>query len=341
MSEDVITASHGAGAEQTRDLIDRLVGERFDDAPYGPEAVIGLSARDDGAVLADDEGEVVVTTDSHVVDPPVFPGGDLGRLSVAGTVNDLAVMGATRPLGLTVGLIVEAGTPVSEVEAVVESMAETCEEADCPVVAGDTKVMGSGEVDGVVINTTGVGRVRPGEYVSRAPEPGDAVIVSGTVGDHGIALLAEREGFDFESPLESDVAPVNALARAALEAGTVTSMTDPTRGGFATALHELAGDDLGMTIREQDVPIDSTVAGAGEVLGIDPMQVACEGRIVLTVDSEDAEDVLAAMREFDLGADAAVVGEVTDEHTGRIVLDTGLGNRYLQEPSGRTLPRIC
>lgn len=341
MSEDVITPSHGAGAGQTRDLIDRLVGDRFDDAPYGPEAVIGLAARDDGAVLPDAPGEVVVTTDSHVVDPPVFPGGDLGRLAVAGTVNDLAVMGATEPLGLTIGLVVEAGTPVEELEDVVESMRATCEEADCPVIAGDTKVMGSGEVDGIVINTTGVGRVEPGEFVSRAPRPGDAVIVSGTVGDHGIALLAAREGFDFESPLESDVAPVNHLARAALAAGTVTAMTDPTRGGFATALHELVGEGLGMTIREQDVPVDSTVAGAGEVLGIDPMQVACEGRLVLTVAPEDAEAVVAAMREVPIGTDAAIVGEVTDEHTGRIVLDTGLGNRYLQEPSGRTLPRIC
>jgi hydrogenase expression/formation protein HypE len=340
VSEEVVTPAHGAGAKQTRDLVDRLVADRFDDADLGPEAVIGLAARDDGAVLSAGEGEVVVTTDSHVVDPPVFPGGDLGTLAVAGTVNDLAVMGATEPLGLTVGLVVEAGTPVDELDGVVASMAETCRAADCPVVAGDTKVMGSGEVDGVVVNTTGVGRVSDGP-ITRSPRPGDAVVVSGTVGDHGIALLAEREGFDFESPLESDVAPVNELVRLALDAGEVTGMTDPTRGGFATALHELIGEEVGMTIREREVPVDGTVDSAGELLGIDPMQVACEGRVVATVASEDAEAVRAAMAESPLGRDAAIVGKVTDTSPGRIVLDTGLGQRYLQEPSGRTLPRIC
>ena len=339
MSEDVVTPAHGAGAGRTRELVDRLVAD-FESPAYGPDAVLGLAARDDGAVLPDGDGEVVVTTDSHVVDPPTFPGGDLGTLAVAGTVNDLAAMGATEPLGLTVGLIAEAGTPVDTLEGIVDSMRETCERAGCPVVAGDTKVMGSGEVDGVVLNTTGVGRVPPGEYVPGDPQPGDAVVVSGTVGDHGIALLAEREGFDFESPLESDVAPVNDLAAAALAAGEVTAMTDPTRGGFATALHELLGG-CGAVIDAGAVPVADTVASAGELLGIDPMQVACEGRLVATVAPDDAEAVADAFRRFDRGADAAVVGEVTTDHAGRVVLDTGFGRRYLQEPSGRTLPRIC
>nr|WP_231754576.1 hydrogenase expression/formation protein HypE [Halapricum sp. CBA1109] len=271
------------------------------------QSVLGLAARDDGAVLPGGDGEVVVTTDSHVVDPPTFPGGDLGTLAVAGTVNDLAVMGATDPLGLTVGLVVEAGTEIATLEGIVDSMRAACERASCPVVAGDTKVMGSGEVDGVVVNTTGVGRVSPGAYVPGTPRPGDAVVVSGTVGDHGIALLSEREGFDFETPLESDVAPVNDLAAAALSAGDVTAMTDPTRGGFATALHELL-DGVVMVIDEGAVPVDGTVASAGELLGIDPMTVACEGRFVATVAPEDAEAVVAALREFDRGADAAVVG---------------------------------
>jgi hydrogenase expression/formation protein HypE len=338
LSEPVVTLAHGAGAGETRELVDRLVSGRFD---VQAEAAVGLAARDDGAVLSDGDGDVVVTTDSHVVDPPEFPGGDLGTLAVAGTVNDLAVMGATDPLGLTVGLVVEAGTPVSHLEATVDSMAETCRRADCPVVGGDTKVMDSGEIDGVVINTTGVGRVPPGEALAGAPEPGDDVIVSGTVGDHGVTLLAERESFEFESTLESDVAPVNELVEGALEAGEVTAMTDPTRGGLATALHELVGDELGMTIRERDVPVDDAVAGAGELLGIDPMQIACEGSIVATVAPRSAEAVRDAIQDHPLGTEAAIVGEVTASHPGRVVLDTGLGERYLQEPSGRTLPRIC
>lgn len=339
MSDEVVTLAHGAGASETRELVDRLVDGRFEG--IGPEAAVGLAARDDGAVLADGDGDVVVTTDSHVVDPPEFPGGDLGTLAVAGTVNDLAVMGATDPLGLTVGLVVEAGTPVDTLDWLADSMAETCRAADCPVVAGDTKVMDSGEVDGVVVNTTGVGRVPSGVAVAGTPEPGDTVVVSGTVGDHGIALLAAREGFEFESRLESDVAPVDDLVAAALEAGEVTAMTDPTRGGLATALHELAGDAVGMIVHERDVPVDDTVAGAGELLGIDPMQVACEGRVVATVAPEDARAVRDAMGDLPLGTDTAIVGEVTADHAGRVVLDTGLGQRYLQEPTGRTLPRIC
>lgn len=339
MSDEVVTLAHGAGASETRQLVDRLVGSRFEG--IGPDAAVGLAARDDGAVFAGGDGDIVVTTDSHVVDPPEFPGGDLGTLAVAGTVNDLAVMGATDPLGLTVGLVVEAGTPVDTLDWLVDSMAETCRDADCPVVAGDTKVMDSGEVDGVVINTTGVGCVPPGGAIAGVPEPGDAVVVSGTVGDHGIALLAAREGFEFESRLESDVAPVDDLVAAALGAGEVTAMTDPTRGGLATALHELAGDAVGMIVHERDVPVEDTVAGAGELLGIDPMQVACEGRVVATVPPEDARAVRDAMRDLPLGTDTTIVGEVTADHAGRVVLDTGLGQRYLQEPTGRTLPRIC
>ena len=344
---DVVTLAHGAGAGNMRSLIDRLAISRFagDDEPTGEQGAIGLAALDDGAahLLPCENRSLVVTTDSHVVTPPVFPGGDIGRLAVAGTVNDLAVMGVTDPVTLTCSLVVEAGTPIADLEGVMASVQETCEEAGVAVTTGDTKVMGSGELDGPVLNTTGVGIAPREEVISDAGlEPGDAIIVSGTVGDHGIALLSEREGFGFGGDLESDVAPVNDLVEAAVDAGRVTAMKDPTRGGLATALNEMAGKaSVGLELEEPSIPIDDAVASAGEVLGIDPLDVANEGKVVFGVDAADAEAVLDALRDHPKGRDAAVVGHATDEHAGRVVLDTGFGRRYLSEPEGEALPRIC
>jgi len=337
---EVITTAHGAGGERMRKLVDRLVGGRFDVAIEGG---VGLDAFDDGAVIPIGDDSLVFTTDSHVVSPLEFPGGDIGRLAVSGTVNDLAVMGGTRPLGLTCSLVVEEGTSVDLVERVVESMRVACAEAGCSVVTGDTKVMGSGEIDTLVVNTTGVALVPTGQFVPDAGlSPGDAIVVSGTVGDHGISLLAAREGFDFEGELESDVAPLNGLVAAALEAGGVTAMKDPTRSGLAGALNEMATKSgVGIEIREADVPIASAVASAGSVLGIDPMMVANEGVVVFGCDPADADAILAAVRDHPLGADAAIVGQATADNEGSVVLDTGIGRRYLREPEGDQLPRIC
>lgn len=337
-SDEVITTAHGSGGGQMRELLDDLVLSRFEDG-----ATVGLAALDDGAVLPAGDQSIVVTTDSHVVHPPVFPGGDIGRLAVAGTVNDLAVMGATEPLALTSALVVEEGTEMAFLDSMMASIHETCEEAGCSVVAGDTKVMGSGDVDGLVVNTTGVGLVPEDGHVTDAGlSPGDAIVVSGTLGDHGISLLSEREGFDFEGDLQSDVAPVNDLVRAALDAGEVTAMKDPTRGGFATAIHEMIDKaDVGAAIDERSVPVRDSVAAAGEVLGIEPVDVANEGKVVFGVAPDDAADVLAALQEHPLGSEAAIVGEATEDHPGRVVLDTGLGRRYLSEPEGEQLPRIC
>ncbi|SFC49286.1 hydrogenase expression/formation protein HypE [Halobiforma haloterrestris] len=340
VDDETITLAHGAGTGRTTELIEETVLPHL--ASNGQESV-GLEALDDGAVHDVGDRAIVTTTDSHVVSPRSFPGGDLGRLAVAGTVNDLAVMGATDPLSLTCSLVVEEGTPLSEVESVLESMAATCEEAECAITTGDTKVMGSGEIDGIVVNTTGVAIIPDGEHVPDAGlSTGDKLILSGPVGDHGIALLAEREGFDLEGDLESDVAPINGLVAAALEAGTVTAMKDPTRGGFATAVNEMVRKaDVGATVDETAIPVGDTVASSGELLGIDPLDVANEGKVLLGVDPEDAEAVLEAIRSHPLGEDAAVVGEVTDDHAGRVVLDTGFGRRYLSEPEGVQLPRIC
>ncbi|GAB7089884.1 hydrogenase expression/formation protein HypE [Halorubrum luteum] len=347
---EVVTLAHGAGGEAMRELVDKLAVSRFGDATSdateaAKPGAVGLPDLDDGSAhpLAMGDASIVLTTDSHVVSPPVFPGGDIGRLSVAGTVNDLAVMGATEPLALTCSLVVEAGTPTAELEEILESMREACEDAGVAITTGDTKVMGNGELDGPVINTTGIGAIDPEAVVTDAGlSPGDAIVVSGTVGDHGIALLSEREGFDFGGELESDVAPVNDLVAAAVDAGRVTAMKDPTRGGLATTLNEMAEKAAaGIEIEERAIPVDDAIASAGEVLGIDPLSVANEGKVVLGVDPADDEAVLEAIRSHPLGSDAAIVGRATEENTGRVVLDTGFGRRYLSEPAGEALPRIC
>ncbi|UWG51689.1 Hydrogenase maturation factor [Halalkaliarchaeum sp. AArc-CO] len=347
-SGEVVTLAHGAGGEAMRSLVDELVVPRFTDgdrtAGVG-EGGVGLAALDDGAVhpIGDGSQAIVVTTDSHVVTPRFFQGGDIGRLAVAGTVNDLAVMGATEPLTLTCSFVLEEGTPIADVERVVESMRKTAREAGATISTGDTKVMGNGEIDGIVINTAGIAHVDAGDAVTDAGlRPGDAVIVSGTMGDHGIALLAEREGFDFTGDLKSDVAPVNDLVRAAMAAGEVTAMKDPTRGGLANALNEMADKaDVGIDVVERDIPVSGAIASAGEVLGIDPFAVANEGKVVFGVDPGDADAVLEAIKDRPGGQEAAIVGHATEEHPGRVVVDTGFGRRYMSEPEGETLPRIC
>jgi len=343
--ESVVTLAHGAGGGAMRSLLDDLVVPQFagDGESTVTEPAVGLPELDDGAVHPVGDGAIVVTTDSHVVSPRFFPGGDIGKLAVAGTVNDLAVMGATQPTALTCSLVLEEGTPTADVKRVIESMAATASEAGVQISTGDTKVMENGEVDGIVVNTTGVAYVEGGAFVTDAGlEPGDRIIVSGTMGDHGISLLSAREGFDFTGDLESDVAPVNAIVAAALEAGEVTAMKDPTRGGLANALNEMAGKaDVGIELEDGAVPVNGAIASAGEVLGIDPLTVANEGKVVMAVAEADAEVVLSAIRGVTGGEEAAIVGQVTEDHAGRVVVDTGFGRRYLSEPEGEALPRIC
>jgi hydrogenase expression/formation protein HypE len=337
----VVTLAHGAGGSAMRSLLDDLVVSRFEESDRDP--MVGLPDLDDGSVHPVGDGAIVLTTDSHVVEPRFFPGGDVGRLAVAGTVNDLAVMGATDPVALTCSLVLEEGIPTAEVERVVDSMAATAAEAGVSISTGDTKVMGNGDVDGIVVNTAGVAHVDREAVVTDAGlEPGDAVVVSGTVGDHGIALLSEREGFDFSGDLESDVAPVNGIVAAAREAGTVTAMKDPTRGGLANALNEMADKAaVGIDLEDDAVPVSDAIAAAGEVLGIDPLSVANEGVVVFGVRDGEVDAVLEAIRDCEGGESAAVVGRVTEDHPGRVVVDTGFGRRYLSEPEGEALPRIC
>jgi hydrogenase expression/formation protein HypE len=337
---DRITLKHGAGGRAMRALIAEIFVDGFAEAPVDG---IGAGAMDDGAALRIGDRWLVVTTDSHVVHPIFFPGGDIGRLAVAGTVNDLAVMGATEVLALTCAVILEDGFLRSDLERIWRSIRETCQESGATIVTGDTKVMGKGELDGIVLNTTGIG-VADRVVRDCGLRPGDRILVTGTMGDHGFAIMAARGGLELEGDLRSDVAPLNDLIRGALWAGDVgvSAMKDPTRGGLASALHEMAQKSrVGILLEEHSVPVDPVVSAAGDLLGIDPLHMANEGKAVLGVRPDAAERVLEALRSHPLGRRAEIVGRCITEHAGSVILDTGLGWRLLAEPEGEPLPRIC
>jgi hydrogenase expression/formation protein HypE len=340
--EERVTLKQGAGGRAMRALIEDVF---LKEMPAPPDAFkgIGAEAMDDGAALWLGDRYLVVTTDSHVVHPIFFPGGDIGRLSVSGTVNDLAMMGATEVLALTCAAVIEEGFPRADLERIQSSIRHTCREAGASIVTGDTKVMGRGELDGIVLNTTGLGlteRVIPDSGLAA----GDRILVTGTMGDHGLAIMAARHALELEGELASDVAPINGLIRAALSAadGAIVAMKDPTRGGLSSALHEMAEKSrVGILLEEPAVPVTSAVRAAGDLLGIDPLHVANEGKAVLGVRPEMAERVLEALRAHPLGRDAAIVGTCIAERPGSVILDTGFGRRLLAEPEGEPLPRIC
>ncbi len=339
---DRVLMKHGAGGRAMRALIEEVfVKEAVDGLPAGS---VGLSAMDDGAAIPIGGGRfIVVTTDSHVISPIFFPGGDIGRLAVSGTVNDLAMMGATDVLGLTCAVILEEGFSRADLERVQLSVRAACKEARAPIVTGDTKVMGRGEIDGMVINTTGVAIT---ERVVRDSglRAGDRVVVTGTLGDHGMAVLATRHALGLEGDLRSDVAPIGGLVGHVLarHAGAITAMKDPTRGGLASALSEMAQKSrVGVVLDQAALPITDEVRAAAELLGIDPLVVANEGKAVMGVRAEEADAVVATLREHPLGRSAAIVGVCTGDRPGALVLDTGFGLRLVAEPEGEPLPRIC
>jgi hydrogenase expression/formation protein HypE len=332
----LILLAHGEGAGLTRRLIHDEVLAAFDNPILRP---LG-----DGGLLPEVAGELVVSTDGYVVSPLFFPGGDIGRLAVNGTVNDLAVCGA-EPLYLTVGLIAEEGLPRETLRRVLRSAAEAARDCGVTVVAGDTKVVPRGVADGLFVHTTGIGRKRPG--VNLAPDrvrPGDVVLVNGTIGDHGLAVLAAREGLLGEADLVSDTAALHGLIAELLASeADVHFLRDPTRGGLSAVLHELAeAASVAVRIDEAAVPLCDAARGACELLGLDPLYIANEGKLVAVVARQSAGSALACLRSHPLGARAACVGEVLEGPAGDVHVRGPLGRlRVLDEPSGAPLPRIC
>ncbi len=349
MMSEVIRMAHGAGGRLMADLIRDVFAPPLDNEilRQWADAAVFEAARCVGSLTGrktKGAARLAMSTDSFVVQPLFFPGGDIGALAVNGTVNDLAMMGAT-PLGLTAAFILEEGLELEVLQRVVRSMGQAASAAGVLVIAGDTKVVERGHGDGIYITTAGVGVV--GEGVEIGPNrvrPGDAVLVSGTVGDHGIAVLSEREGLAFEAELVSDCAALNGLVEALLEAAPHTHcMRDPTRGGLAAALNEIAqAAEVGMEIDEAAVPVRLAVSSACEMLGFDPLTIACEGRLVAFVPAGEAESALAALKAHPLGEAAALIGEVTEEHPGTVLARTAIGGRrVVAMPLGELLPRIC
>jgi hydrogenase expression/formation protein HypE len=345
MTQGVILLAHGSGGKLSHDLVEQLFLRHFTSP--------SLLQLDDSAVVEIQNPEskiqnprLAFTTDSYVVSPLFFPGGDIGRLAVCGTVNDLSMSGA-RPLWLSAGFIVEEGLPLADLERVVASMAATAEHAGVQIVTGDTKVVDRGSADRLFINTAGVGLLEPGiEIGGDRARPGDVVLLSGTIGDHGMTIMTQREGLQFDSPLASDCAPLNGLVAALLAAvppGTVHCLRDPTRGGLATTLNELAGrSKAGIEIEETAVPVGEAVRAACELLGLDPLYVANEGKLVAIVAPEAAEAALTVLCGHEHGRQAAIIGQVTGTHPGRVVLRTSLGARRVVDMlTGEQLPRIC
>jgi hydrogenase expression/formation protein HypE len=331
-----VLLAHGEGARLTRRLIRDILLEAFDNEFLRP-----LS---DGALLPAVAGRLVMTTDSYVVSPLFFPGGDIGKLAVHGTVNDLAVCGAA-PLYLSLGLIIEEGLSLEVLRRVIFSIRDSARQCAVPVVTGDTKVVPRGAADALFVNTTGIGRMRPGvDLGPHRVRPGDRLLVSGTIGDHGIAVLSAREGLDLGASLQSDTAPLYELVQSLFESGIdVHFLRDPTRGGVSAVLHEVAdATGLSVVLEEPAVPLSEPVRGACELLGLDPLYVANEGKLLLIAAPEDAERARGILRQNAVGARAAIIGEVANLTPAQVLVRTSLGAlRVLDEPTGAPLPRIC
>jgi hydrogenase expression/formation protein HypE len=335
---DKILLGYGSGGKLTHELITNLFVKYFKNDI--------LESQTDSAVLKIDADQLAFTTDSFVVDPIFFPGGDIGKLGIAGTVNDLAVSGA-KPLYLSTSFIIEEGFLFKDLETIVKSMAAEAEKAGVFIVTGDTKVVNRGKCDKVFINTTGIGLLsgnRADIGSGKNIEIGDKIIINGTIADHGMCIMAAREGLNFSAEIESDCACLNGMIEEAMEVSdNIRFMRDATRGGVATVLCELVdGRNFGVEINEQSIPVNENVRGICELLGFDPLYVANEGKVVMVVGKDDAENVLNVLKNNEFGKDAVIIGEVTDEHFGKAWLTTGIGGRRIIDMlAGEQLPRIC
>ena len=335
MDNETILLAHGSGSRLSHELIEKNLL---------PSLANPLLAKLDDSAVFDLSGRLAFTTDSYVVSPIFFPGGDIGKLAVCGTINDLAMSGAA-PLYLSLSFIIEEGLTLGELKKVVNSIKAAAEEAEVQIVTGDTKVVNRGSADKLFINTSGIGIIPEGIDISGAnAKVGDKIILSGAIGDHGIAVMSQREGLKFSTPVQSDCAPLNKLVSHMLEASSqIHCMRDPTRGGLATTLNELAKQSkTGISIEEEKILVHDSVRAACELLGLDPLYVANEGKLVAVMAPTDAEKVLARMKQNKYGADASIIGEVTDDHKGKVIMRTRLGaSRIVDMLSGELLPRIC
>lgn len=333
--DDIVTLAHGAGGRQTAELIDRVFRAHFENPEF---------TADDAAVLDVAAGRLALSTDGFIVSPAFFPGGNVGKLSVCGTVNDVSCMGA-QPLYLTCAFVIEEGFPFAQLERIAASMEATANEAGVSIVAGDTKVAGRGQVDGVFITTTGIGRVMEGVRTSGAlARAGDAIVVTGDVGRHGCAILLARDEYGIDADVTSDCAPLWDAVRASLAAvPDVHVIRDATRGGVGTVLYEIARESgVGIRLDATKVPVAPEVAGVCGMLGLEPLYLACEGRLVMVAPADEVPQLLDALHASRYAEGATVIGEVIDELPGRVVMDTEIGTQtILPEPGNELLPRIC
>jgi hydrogenase expression/formation protein HypE len=336
MSEDKILLAHGSGGKLSHDLIQQIFLPKFNNSILQP--------LDDSARITNRTEPIAFTTDSYVVNPIFFPGGDIGRLAVCGTVNDLSMVGAS-PSFLSLSLIIEEGFPIPDLKRIVLSIYEAAEEANIQIVTGDTKVVEHGSADRIFINTAGIGWIKQGVNLSGLnAKPGDKILLSGSLGDHETAILSTREGFKFQVELKSDCAPLNDLVEKMLDVcPSIRCMRDPTRGGLATTLNEIASmSNVGMVIEEDMIPVRESVRGICELLGLDPLYLASEGKLVAICPSEEAENLLEVMKKHPLGKEAQIIGRVTQGYSKRVVLKTLIGgHRILDMLTGAQYPRIC
>ncbi|MDM8515346.1 hydrogenase expression/formation protein HypE [Desulfobacterales bacterium HSG16] len=336
MNTDKILLDHGSGGKMSHELITRILLPNFDNP--------ALSLLDDGAVFDINTGKLAFSTDSYVIDPIFFPGGCIGDLAVNGTVNDIAMCGAI-PLYLSAGMIIEEGFSIKDLEKIVHAMAKAAKEAGVDIVTGDTKVVPKGSVDKIFINTAGVGSLPDNVNVSgHRAMPGDKILISGTIADHGMAILTQREGLSFDSEIKTDSAPLNHMVKKMLKTcPDIHVLRDPTRGGVATTLNEIAGQSkTGIRIYEDKLPVRPDVAGVCELLGFDPLYVANEGKLLAAIPSDAADMVLDTVKNDIYGKDACIIGEVTTDHPGKVFLQTRIGGtRIVDMLTGEQLPRIC
>lgn len=335
MSENIVTLAHGAGGRQTSELIEKVFKEHFSNPEF---------TADDAAVLDLGGGKLAMSTDGFIVSPWEFNGGNIGKLSICGTVNDLSCMGA-KPMYMTCAFVIEEGFPMDDLEKIAAAMEKTANEVGVKIVAGDTKVAGRGQVDKVFITTTGIGKIMENAHTSgEFAKPGDAIIVSGDVGRHGCTILLERDDYGIEADVDSDCAPLWHTVESMFEVTSdIHVIRDATRGGVGTVLYEIAEQsDVGITLEAEKIPVDERVKGVCGMLGLEPLYLACEGRLVIFAPMEVADKLVEKLREGKYSENAAIIGRVTEDNKGKVVMQTEIGSQtLLPQPGGELLPRIC